>query len=363
MTQQHTLLRSGMTAIAAVLALSSTAAFAQTADQSVADPSAPMIAAPPPPAAAEAPIAIAPVEAAPATATPMTATTPDAAPAATAPAAAAVAPMATRSTPVIHTPEAAAAERASATSQRSASSARTTTTSRSIVTTRSTTPPVTAAPKATPAPAPAITPAPVLKPATPPAPATTATTRTTTQTAANDTLPIAAGAIGLGLIALGAGAYLFARRRREDDEDVIVGTEPTEGTIVTPVTSPVYAVAPEAVTAVPGTPIMAREDIGDEQMTLANGFDLSHFGRHARAAYRGPTADNPSHSLKRRLARASFFDQREREAIANGTAPAEPTPLAARTAKAPAAAQNEDQIVVRPGYRRPSRFFGTAFQR
>jgi hypothetical protein len=109
---------------------------------------------------------------------------------------------------------------------------------------------------------------------------------------------------------------------------------------------------------------MARENIGDEQMTLANGFDLSHFGRHARAAYRGPTADNPSHSLKRRLARASFFDQREREAIANGMAPAEPTPLAARTAKAPAAAaQNEDQIVVRPGYRRPSRFFGTAFQR
>ncbi len=36
-------------------------------------------------------------------------------------------------------------------------------------------------------------------------------------------------------------------------------------------------------------------------------------------AMRGPTPDNPSLSLKTRLKRAAFFDQRERE-VAEGTA-------------------------------------------
>jgi hypothetical protein len=46
--------------------------------------------------------------------------------------------------------------------------------------------------------------------------------------------------------------------------------------------------------------------------TLPEGFDLSRFGRHVQAAYRGPTEDNPSLSLKHRLRRASAMDQRER---------------------------------------------------
>jgi len=48
---------------------------------------------------------------------------------------------------------------------------------------------------------------------------------------------------------------------------------------------------------------------------LPPGFDVSRFGRHVQAAYRGPTADNPSLSLKRRLKRASFFDMKERQAL------------------------------------------------
>ena len=47
---------------------------------------------------------------------------------------------------------------------------------------------------------------------------------------------------------------------------------------------------------------------------LPEDFDISRFGRHVQAAYRGPTEDNPSLSLKHRLRRASFFDQRERQA-------------------------------------------------
>lgn len=46
-----------------------------------------------------------------------------------------------------------------------------------------------------------------------------------------------------------------------------------------------------------------------------NGSDESHVDRAAL----GPTPDNPSLSLKKRLKRAAFFDQRDRE-VAAGTA-------------------------------------------
>jgi hypothetical protein len=48
--------------------------------------------------------------------------------------------------------------------------------------------------------------------------------------------------------------------------------------------------------------------------TLPTGFDMSRYGPHVQAAYRGPTEDNPSLSLSRRLKRARFYDQRAREA-------------------------------------------------
>lgn len=47
---------------------------------------------------------------------------------------------------------------------------------------------------------------------------------------------------------------------------------------------------------------------------LPPNFDLSRFGPHVRAAYLGPTPDNPFLSLKNRLKRARFYDQRERQA-------------------------------------------------
>ena len=49
------------------------------------------------------------------------------------------------------------------------------------------------------------------------------------------------------------------------------------------------------------------------------------------AAYRGPTPDNPSHSLKKRLKRAAFFEQRERMVAAGK---AEPVPADAGLPKA-----------------------------
>ena len=46
-----------------------------------------------------------------------------------------------------------------------------------------------------------------------------------------------------------------------------------------------------------------------------SGSEESHIDR----AIRGPTPDNPSLSLKTRMKRAAFFDQRERQ-VAEGTA-------------------------------------------
>jgi hypothetical protein len=48
-----------------------------------------------------------------------------------------------------------------------------------------------------------------------------------------------------------------------------------------------------------------------------NGSNESHVER----AMRGPTPDNPSLSLKKRLKRAAFFDQRDREVAAGDAEP------------------------------------------
>lgn len=53
----------------------------------------------------------------------------------------------------------------------------------------------------------------------------------------------------------------------------------------------------------------------DDTLNPASGSGESHVDR----AMLGPTPDNPSLSLKKRLKRAAFFDQRERE-VAAGTA-------------------------------------------
>jgi hypothetical protein len=45
---------------------------------------------------------------------------------------------------------------------------------------------------------------------------------------------------------------------------------------------------------------------------------------HVDRAMRGPTPVNPSLSLKKRLKRAAFFDQREREVAAGEAKPVDP---------------------------------------
>lgn len=102
-----------------------------------------------------------------------------------------------------------------------------------------------------------------------------------------DVLPVVAGT-GVILLAMAGGALLAMRRRRtpQDGADGL-----TDG---------MGAPAPAGG--------LAASDAPQPRI------DVSRYGRHVQAAYAGPTPDNPSLSLKRRLKRARFFDQRERYA-------------------------------------------------
>ena len=57
-----------------------------------------------------------------------------------------------------------------------------------------------------------------------------------------------------------------------------------------------------------------------ETLTAEAGSEESHMDR----ALLGPTPDNPSLSLKTRLKRAAFFDQRERQVEAGEAEPVDP---------------------------------------
>jgi hypothetical protein len=114
------------------------------------------------------------------------------------------------------------------------------------------------------------------------------------------TLPIAGGA--LAFLAIG-GAAVAMTRRRDDDEEVTDGAAPEAD-----------APAPEPEVHDVQPPIIAP---------AAFAFDRAHSrGPDAgdeswvERAYRGPSADNPSLSLRTRLKRAAFFDKRERDVAA-----------------------------------------------
>ena len=270
-----------MTAIAAVLALSSTPLLAQSSDGAAALAPAPVLVTPPPAIAVPVPAPEAPVvgvtvpqTAAASTAEPVssTATVANSSAAITEPAPKPVLRTAPAGKPVVKTPAPVKATQTTAQVEPS--------------------PPPVAAALATKAEA-----APVVE--TPAIPAQTSVARTETD---DDVLPIA-GAAGLALLAMGGGiAALARRRRRGDDVDVL-----TDATV--PDAEPVRAtrIAP------PPTGPMIAERVPSPREVPAD-FDLSRFGPHTQAAYRGPTANNPSLSLKSRLKRASFFDQRERMA-------------------------------------------------
>jgi len=205
--------------------------------------------------------------------------------------------------------------------------AATTTTTTTTRTTRSTTPTrASAAPAARSvrAPAPVASPvaaAPVAEVVPPfdpamaaplPEPVVAAPVAAADSTSIEDMLPIA-GAAGLGLLALAGAGFAMRRRRRDDDvvveesfrEPVMSRAEP-----MPVVTAPIAVAAPLA-----DKPAFAWGNAARENAPAKNWID---------AARRGPTPDNPSQSLKKRLQRAAFFDRREKQVAAGQALPMSP---------------------------------------
>ena len=117
------------------------------------------------------------------------------------------------------------------------------------------------------------------------------------------------GGGAMALLILGAGAFALSRRKTSEEEWYEDDT------------------APEAHDPLFDEPMFNDQRDRTEASVFAWGDRAA--GQPARRsretwierAYRGPTPDNPSASLRRRLKRAAFFDKRGREAAAGKAAP------------------------------------------
>ncbi len=143
----------------------------------------------------------------------------------------------------------------------------------------------------------------------------------------NDMLAIG-GAAALGLFGLiGLGLAMRRRKLRRDEEFADadqyepVSEDPEQ-------TDPLFAESTAPVTAepIPAIPVAAASGIvaaSAPAATTSACVDTAP-GSHVEAACAGPTADNPSLSIKKRLKRAQFFDQREFLVAAGEAAPMAP---------------------------------------
>lgn len=145
----------------------------------------------------------------------------------------------------------------------------------------------------------------------PPPPAKTAKAKPMIGPFDERTAEIGGGAIVL--LALGAGGFALSRRRsREEeywDEETAVD-EPRDPLFDEPMFQHESAESDASAFAWGGKPAAVEDERGRRRGES-----------WVERAYRGPTPDNPSVSLKTRLKRAAFFDKREREAAAGTAAP------------------------------------------
>jgi len=145
----------------------------------------------------------------------------------------------------------------------------------------------------------------------------------------DDTLPIAGGA--LAFLALGGAAVALTRRRRHEDEDEWVDEETMEhepaDTSVEEAgdNSIVHHGEPAVIAPAASAFSWDGEDRSHETQRasepMAQEDDRLPGESWVQRAYRGPTPNNPSVSLRARLKRAAFFDKREREVAAGKAEP------------------------------------------
>jgi hypothetical protein len=127
-----------------------------------------------------------------------------------------------------------------------------------------------------------------------------------------EALPIAGGAGALILALAGAGMAVRRKRRREDEEFEHNWIDNDELALLDPVQA-----EPEAGWDPPvRQPVAAAMPAAMEPTEVPESFDTSDFGRHVQAAYQGPTPENPSLSLRKRLKIAGELDRRERLGLA-----------------------------------------------
>jgi MYXO-CTERM domain-containing protein len=161
-------------------------------------------------------------------------------------------------------------------------------------------------------------------------PASTPTTTAPEPNSADNTLPIVAGG-ALALLALGGAAVAVTRRRRSHEEEwtdneaiydepakAIVVEEASHEPVVHEEQPRILAPEPSAFAWGNSQPASASaspdRDPDDDRMPGET---------WVQRAYRGPSANNPSVSLRNRLRRAAFFDKRERDVAAGVAEPVE----------------------------------------
>jgi hypothetical protein len=146
--------------------------------------------------------------------------------------------------------------------------------------------------------------------AQPPAPASAAVKPAKKKDA---TLPIAGGA--LAFLAIGGVAVAMTRRRDEDEE---IAEEKVEHEPVAAAPEPVIH---EEQPSIVGPSAFAWGGAEQTRPAMSDEGDRRPGETWVERAYRGPTADNPSASLRTRLKRAAFFDKRERDVAAGVAEP------------------------------------------
>lgn len=125
-----------------------------------------------------------------------------------------------------------------------------------------------------------------------------------------DETTIMLGGGALALLALGGAGVALARRRRDEDEGVTEESIIDEPTTVAPEPLPRHDIVHEEQPAIiaPSAFAWGSEQLAEPSLEA----DRRPGETWVDRAYRGPTPDNPSLSLRKRLKRANFFDARER---------------------------------------------------